>query len=294
MTIAMIIATVWTRVSSSGKPMSTMRSGLQACLIKIEATGAWEKAADGPSDFRSRDVWTGCALRPPNQPADHVPGDPAGESDDENLEPFPPPRPDRDLRFVPADPEKGDPAQYDREDRSEEHVAPDEEERTQRDEMPHDGRGPDEGGARPRSTRVDGGQLEFEGHHEFELRGRVAADSLHELLEIGVVVAPPPEDLADLVPFRLRDFLHLPTLLKGLAQVEPSSRPGRSIGDGPHGNRFRPEGGEGRDQNDTNVAGRRRQAQDDPEDIDDSVLTSEDEVGEACRLRMGRAFSRHV
>src|SRR2546426_1021918 len=42
--------------------------------------------------------------------------------------------------------------------------------------MPHDGRGPDEEGACPRSTRLDGGELEFEGHHEFELRGRVAAD----------------------------------------------------------------------------------------------------------------------
>src|SRR5438132_11256243 len=158
-------------------------------------------------------MWTDCALRRPDEPADHVPGDTAGESDDEHLEPLPPPRPDRDLRLVPADPEEGDPAQQDGEDRSEEHVAPDEEERTQRDEMPHDGRGPDEERTRPRGTRLDGGQLEFEGHHEFELRGRVTADSLDDLLEIGVLVAPAGEDLADLIPFRLRYFLHLPALL---------------------------------------------------------------------------------
>src|SRR5438309_10826091 len=160
----------------------------------------------------------GLPLRRADESANHVPGDASTESADEHLEPFPPPRPDRDLRFVPADPEEGDSAQQDREDRSEEHVAPDEEERTQGDEVPHDGRGPDEERARPRSTRLDGGQLEFEGHHEFELRGRVAADSLHDLLEIGVLVAPAGEDLADLVPFRLRDFLHLPALLDDLAQ----------------------------------------------------------------------------
>src|SRR5437879_1062518 len=99
------------------------------------------------------------------------------------------------------------------------------------------------GSARPRSTRLDGGQLQFEGHHEFELRGRVAADSLHDLLEVGVLVAPPSEDVADLVPFRLRDFLHLPALLDDLAQVEPSSGPRRGVGDGPHSDRLRPERG---------------------------------------------------
>src|SRR5437879_7522101 len=226
MTIAAMIAMVCTSVRSSGNPMSAMGPGRQARFIKLEACGAGTSPGIARMvcsisrafvGLRRRKRWTGCALRRPDETADHVPGDTAPESDHEHLEPFPPPRPDRDLRFVPANPEKGDPAQYNREDRSKEHVAPDEEERTQGDEMPHDGRGPDEGGARPRSTRVDGGQLEFEGHHEFELRGRVAADSLHELLEIGVVVAPPPEDLADLVPFRLRDFLHLPPLLKGLA-----------------------------------------------------------------------------
>src|SRR2546427_6977041 len=91
-------------------------------------------------------------------------------------------------------------------------------------------------------------------------------DSLHDLLEIGTLVAPPREDLADLVPFRLRDFLHLPPLLDGLAQVEPPSGPGRGVGDGPHRDRLRPERGEGRDQDDPDVAGRRRQAQDNPED----------------------------
>src|SRR2546425_3172003 len=160
--------------------------------------------------------------------------------------------------------------------------------------MPHDGRGPDEEGACPRSTRLDGGELEFEGHHEFELRGRVAADSLHDLLEIGTLVAPPREDLADLVPFRLRDFLHLPPLLDGLAQVEPPSGPGRGVGDGPHRDRLRPERGEGRDQDDPNVAGRRRQAQDDPEDIDDPVLAPEDEVREDGGLWVRRAFPRLV
>src|SRR2546425_5674320 len=208
--------------------------------------------------------------------------------------PFPPPRPDGDLRFVPTDPEESDPAQQDREDRSEEHVTPDEEERTQGDEVPHDGRGPDEERARPRGTRLDGGQLEFEGHHGFELRGRVAADSLHDLLEIGALVAPPGQDLADLVPFRLRDFLHLAPLLEGLAQVEPSSSPGRGVGDGPHRDRLRAERGEGRDQNDPDIASRRRQAQDDPEDIDDSVLAPEDEVGQDRGLRVDRAFPRDV
>src|SRR6266566_9538851 len=130
MTMAKIIATVWTRVSSSGKPMSTMWSGRQACLIKIEACGRLH-----PSGLRRRVIWRGRALRRPNQSANHVPGDAAGESDDEHLEPFPPPGPDRDLRLVPADPEEGDSAQQDREDRSEEHVTPDEEERTQRDEV---------------------------------------------------------------------------------------------------------------------------------------------------------------
>src|SRR2546426_9451452 len=90
------------------------------------------------------------ALRRPHESANHVPGDTTTESDDEHLEPFPPPRPDGDLRLVPADPEKGDCTQHDREDRSEEDVTPDEEERTQRDEVPHDGRGPDEERARPR------------------------------------------------------------------------------------------------------------------------------------------------
>src|SRR6266571_5008063 len=147
-------------------------------------------------------MWTGrAALRGADESANHVPGDTAAEPDDEHLAPFPPPRPYRNLRFVPADPEEGDSAQQDREDRSEEHVTPDEEERAQGDEVPHDGRGPDEERARPRSTRLDGGQLEFEGHHEFEFRGRVAANPLHDLLEIGVLIAPPGEDLADLVPF---------------------------------------------------------------------------------------------
>src|SRR5437773_12474826 len=95
-------------------------------------------------------MWRRRALRRPNQSADHVPGDTAGESDDEHLEPFAPPRPDCDLRFVPADPEEGDAAQQDREDRYEEHVAPDEEVRTQRDEGGDDGRGPDEGRTGPR------------------------------------------------------------------------------------------------------------------------------------------------
>src|SRR2546426_4104987 len=44
MTMAMMIAIVWTRVRSSGKPMSTMRSGRQALLIKIEACGGWDNA----------------------------------------------------------------------------------------------------------------------------------------------------------------------------------------------------------------------------------------------------------
>src|SRR2546425_9190884 len=105
--------------------------------------------------LRRPNMGTGCALGRPHQSADHVPGDTAAESDDEHLEAFPPPRPDRDLRLVPADPEEGDRAQEDREDRSEEDVTPDEEERTQRDEVPHHGRGPDEEGARPRSTRLD-------------------------------------------------------------------------------------------------------------------------------------------
>src|SRR5947199_1162872 len=239
-------------------------------------------------------MWSGSALCRPNQSADYVPGDTAGESDDEHLEPFAPPRPDWDLRFGPADPEEGDPAQQDREEGSEEHVAPDEEERTQRDEVAHDGRGPDEERARPRSTRLDGGQLEFEGHHEFELCGRVAADALHDLLEIGVLVAPPGEDPADLVPFRLRDFLHLPLLLDDLAQVEPPSGPRRGVGDRPHRDRLRAERGERRDQNDPTIARRRRQAQDDPEAIDDPVLAPEDEVGEDPGLRVRRAFHRLV
>src|SRR5437870_7724097 len=119
-------------------------------------------------------------------------------------------------------------------------------------------------------------------------------DSLHDLLEIGTLVAPPREDLADLVPFRLRDFLHLPPLLDGLAQVEPPSGPGRGVGDGPHRDRLRPERGEGRDQDDPDVAGRRRQAQDNPEDIDDPVLAPEDEVGQDAGLRVRRAFHRLV
>src|SRR5207249_413320 len=169
MTMATMIAMVWTRVRSSGNPMSTMTSRRQARLIKIEACA-------GPSRTRTRDrphMDGRAALRGADESADHVPGDAPAESDDEHLEPFPPPRPDRDLRFVPADPEEGDSAQQDREDGSEEHVTPDEEERTQRDEVPHDSRGPDEERARPRGTRLDGGQLEFEGHHEFELRGRL-------------------------------------------------------------------------------------------------------------------------
>src|SRR3989442_430275 len=210
MTMAMIIATVWTSVRSSGKPISTMRSEQQARLIKIEACGGWDDAmrwADGLSrlsGFRRPNMWTRRALRRPNQSTNHVPGDTSPESDDEHLEPFPPPRPDRDLCLVPADPEERDRAQQDREDRSPEDVIPDEEERTQGDEVPHDGRGPDEERARPRGARLDGRQLELEGHHEFELRGRVAADPLHDLLEIGVPVAPPSENLADLVPFRFR------------------------------------------------------------------------------------------
>src|SRR5205809_338923 len=106
-------------------------------------------------------MWSGSALCRPNQSADHVPGHTPGESDHEHLEPFPPPLPDRDLRFVPADPEEGGPAQQDREDRSEEHVAPDEEERTQGAEVANDGRGSDEARARPRSTSHYGGQFEF-------------------------------------------------------------------------------------------------------------------------------------
>src|SRR5207249_2022763 len=85
-----------------------------------------------------------------------------------------------------------------------------------------------------------------EGHHEFELRGRVAADALHDLLEVGVLIAPPGEDLADLVPFRLRYFLHLPPLLDDLAQIEPPSGPRRGVGDGPHRDRLRPERGDGK------------------------------------------------
>src|SRR2546425_2511876 len=42
--MATIIATVWTSVRSSGKPMSTMRSGRQACLIKIEERGSGDNA----------------------------------------------------------------------------------------------------------------------------------------------------------------------------------------------------------------------------------------------------------
>src|SRR5438309_8587542 len=192
----------------------------------------------------------GLPLRRADESANHVPGDASTESDDEHLEPFPPPRPDRDLRLVPADPEEGDPAEQDREDRSEEHVIPDEEERTQGDEVAHNGCGSDKEGPCPRGTRLDGGQLEFEGHHEFELRGRVATDPLDDLLEIGALVAPPSKDVADLVPFRLRDFLHLPPLLEDLAQVEPPPGPRRGVGDGPHRNRLRAERGEGRDQND--------------------------------------------
>src|SRR5256885_34229 len=212
----------------------------------------------------------------------------------ENREPPPPPRPDGDLRFVPADPEEGDSAQQDREDRSEEHVTPDEEERTQRDEVPHDGRGPDEERARPRSTRLDRGQLEFEGHHEFELGGRVAADSLHDLPEAGAFVPPPGGAPGPLLRSFSRLSLPPPPLLDDLAQIEPPSGPGRGVCDGPHGDRLRPERGEGRDQDDPNVAGRRRQAQDDPEDIDDSVLAPKDEVGEDPGLRVRRAFHRLV
>src|SRR5437879_2270628 len=168
----------------------------------------------------------GLPLRRAARSANPVPGQAPPESADEHLEAFPPPRPDGDLRLVPADPEERDRAEQDREDRSEEHVIPDEEERTQGDEVSHDGCGPDEEGARPWGTRLDGGQLEFEGHHEFELRGRVAADTLHDLFEVGVPVAPPSKDVADLVPFRLRDFLHFPPLLEGLAQVEPPPGPG--------------------------------------------------------------------
>src|SRR2546426_1408263 len=124
MTMAMIIATVWTSVRSSGKPISTMRSEQQARLIKIEACGGWDDAmrwADGLSrlsGFRRPNMWTRRALRRPNQSTNHVPGDTSPESDDEHLEPFPPPRPDRDLCLVPADPEERDRAQQDREDRS--------------------------------------------------------------------------------------------------------------------------------------------------------------------------------
>src|SRR3989454_8478829 len=157
----------------------------------LETRTVWRGGRPYLSGLRRRNRGTGCALGRPHQSADHVPSDTAAESDDEHLEPFPPPRPDGDLRLVPADPEERDCTQWDREDRSPEHVTPDEEERAQGDEMPHDGRGPDEEGACPRSTRLDGGQLQFEGHHEFELRGRVAADSLHDLLEIGTLVAPP-------------------------------------------------------------------------------------------------------
>src|SRR5947209_12575103 len=98
MTIAAMIAMVCTSVRSSGNPMSTMRSGRQARLIKIEACGGWDNAgycADGLlhlSSLRRRNVWTGFALRRPNQSANHVPGDASTESDDEHLEPFPPPR----------------------------------------------------------------------------------------------------------------------------------------------------------------------------------------------------------
>src|SRR5207245_2577855 len=149
MTMATMIATVWTSARSSGNPISTMRSGRQARLIKIEASRSRDHAgycAAGlpqPSGLRPA-MCTGCALRRPHQSTNHVPGDPAAESDDEHLEPFPSPRPDRDLRFVPADPEEVDRAQENREDRSQEDVIPDEEERTQGDEVPGDGRGPDE------------------------------------------------------------------------------------------------------------------------------------------------------
>src|SRR5437867_11048376 len=68
------------------------------------------------SGLRRRNMEPRCALGRPHQSADHVPGDTAAESDNEHLEPFPPPRPDRDLRFVPADPEEGNPAQQDREE----------------------------------------------------------------------------------------------------------------------------------------------------------------------------------
>src|SRR2546430_16714492 len=97
MTMARIIATVWTRVSSSGKPMSTMRSGRQAFLIKIEACGGlgqrrvlrgWCAPSRKPSSAQHGGR---AALCRPNESADHVSGDTAAESDDEHFEPVPPP-----------------------------------------------------------------------------------------------------------------------------------------------------------------------------------------------------------
>ena len=108
------------------------------------------------------------------------------------------------------------------------------------------------------------------------------------------MIAPPGEDLADLVAFRLGHLLHFLPFLDNLAQVEPPSSPRRGVGDGPHGNRLRPERGQGRDQDDPDVAGRRRQAQDDPQDVDDPVLAPEDKVGQDRGLRVGRPFPRLV
>src|SRR5438445_13714277 len=102
MTSAMMIATFCTRVRSSGNPMSTMRSGRQARLIKIEACGGWEPPCVarrsalylGSSSAQCVD---GLPLRRADESANHVPGHAPAESDDAHLEPFPPPRPDGDL-----------------------------------------------------------------------------------------------------------------------------------------------------------------------------------------------------
>src|SRR2546425_603672 len=229
------------------------------------------------------------------RPAAHEVRDPearegGAEPDHEHLEATPPGVADRDAGLVPPDDEQRRRAHEHRDDDSEDDVVLRDEERREGDQGPHDRGDANEDGALPRLTRVHRGEVELMGHHDLEPCLRLRRDLVHHFLEFFAVEVPALEDLADLLPFEVREFDHLPALpfhLRGVV-VPPGDR--RRVGDRAHGDGL----GEGRREAARQDDGDRvrvpvggdRDPHDDPEDVHEPVLAPQDEVGEEAGLRV--------
>ena len=101
---------------------------------------------------------------------------------------------------------------------------------------------------------------------------------------------PSLEDFADLLPLQVRHLLHLFQLALPLRQVMVAAGHRGGVGDRPHRDRFREGRREASGEDDRERVGqvsrRHRDPEDDPEDVDESVLTAEDEVRQEARLRV--------